>query len=160
MSGEPWIGILVFAAVAMVIVVAAIVLRKGRPFAQGDVFRASRISRGNHLFPTQVLITPSAVVQYTPRWIGREEESIHMAHISSVKIDTGLMLSDVLIETSGGASPIRCHGHKKADAVRMKSLIEQYQTDYYRAGTGGRAPSANDPGTRPPPSVERQPSGR
>src|SRR4051812_18448639 len=124
MSGEPWIGVLVFAVVAMLIVLAAIVVRKGRPFAQGDVFRASRISRGNHLFPMQVLITPAAVVQYTPRWVGREEESIHMAHISSVKIDTGLVLSDVLIETSGGASPIRCHGHKKADAVRMKALIE------------------------------------
>jgi hypothetical protein len=43
------------------------------------------------------------------------------------------MFSDVYIETTGGASPIRCHGHRKADAVRMKELIEQYQTDYYRA---------------------------
>src|SRR4051812_33382454 len=96
--------------------------RKGRPFAAGDLFRASRFSSGNHLFPTQVLVTPSSVVQFTPRWVGREEESIHIAHISSVKIDTGALLSDVLIETSGGASPIRCHGHRKHDAVRMKDL--------------------------------------
>ena len=41
-----------------------------------------------------------------------------MAHIASVKIDTGMLLSDVLIETSGGADPIRCHGHRKGDAVR------------------------------------------
>ena len=74
---------------------------KGRQFASGDVFRASRLSRGNHLFPTQVLITPTSVVQYTPRWIGRLEETIHMAHIASVKIDTGVILSNVLIETSG-----------------------------------------------------------
>jgi hypothetical protein len=46
------------------------------------------------------------------------------------------MFSDLYIETTGGASPIRCHGHRKADAVRMKTLIEQYQTEYYR----GRAP--------------------
>src|SRR5256714_11519348 len=84
-----------------------VVVRKGRPFAPGDVFRASRLSSGNHLFPTQVLITPSSVVQFTPRWIGREEETIHMPHVSSVKIDTGLILSDVLIETSGGAGPNR-----------------------------------------------------
>ena len=64
-----------------------------------------------------MLITPTSVVQYTPRWIGRQEESIHMAHIASVKIDTGVLLSDVLIETSGGANPIRCHGHRKGDAV-------------------------------------------
>ncbi len=57
---------------------------KGWPFADGDVFRASRLSRGNRLFPTQVLITPTAVVHYTPEWIGRKEHSIHMAHVSSV----------------------------------------------------------------------------
>jgi hypothetical protein len=112
-----------------------IVWRKGQPFAPGDVFRASRLSRGNRLFPTQVLITPNSVVQYTPQWIGRQEESIHMAHIASVKIETGAILSDVFIETSGGSDPILCHGHRKADATRMKALIEQYQTDYYRAGT-------------------------
>jgi len=105
---------------------------KGRPFATGDVFRASRLSSGNHLFPTQVLITPSSVVQYTPRWIGRLEETIHMAHIASVKISTGAMLSDIEIETSGGSDPISCHGHHKGDAVKMKSLIEQYQGTYYR----------------------------
>jgi len=108
------------------------VWRKGRPFAEGDVFRASRLSAGNHLFPTQVLITPLSVVQYTPRWIGRQEETIHMAHISSVKIDTGLLLSNLLIETSGGSDPIRCHGHHKSDASAMKRLVERYQTEYYQ----------------------------
>ena len=115
--------------------------RKGPPFAAGSVFRASRLSAGNHLLPTQVLITPSSVVQYTPRWIGRQEESIHMAHISSVRIDTRLLLSDVFIETSGGSDPIRCHGHRKGDAVEMKKLIERYQTAYFKGGSSGAATS-------------------
>ena len=133
MGGESsWLWAAVAVVAALVGVFALIVWRKGRPFAKGDVFRASRLSAGNHLFPTQVLISPSSVVQYTPRWIGRQEESIHMAHVSSVKIDTKLLLSNVLIETSGGASPIRCHGHRKGDAVTMKSLIERYQSEYYR----------------------------
>jgi hypothetical protein len=88
-----------------------------------------------------VLISPTSVVQYTPRWIGRREETIHMAHIASVKIETRLLLSDVLIETSGGSDPIVCHGHRKRDAVAMKDLIERYQTDYY----GGRPPGAVGP---------------
>ena len=108
--------------------------QKGRPFAQGDVFRASRLSAGNHLFPAQVLITPESVVHYTPRWIGRQEETIHMAHVSSVKIDTGMLFSNVLIETSGGSHPIRCHGHRKGDANAMKQLIGRYQTEYYQKG--------------------------
>ena len=140
-SESSWVWLAIAAAAAILGVVGLIVWQKGRPFAAGDVFRASRLSRGSRLFPTQVLISPTSVIQYTPRWIGRQEESIHMAHVSSVKIDTGLLLSNVLIETSGGASPIRCHGHHKGDAVRMKDLIERYQNDYYRGG--GHPPAAS-----------------
>ncbi len=108
-----------------------VVWRKGRPFAPGDVFRASRLSRGNRLFPTQVLITPTSVVQYTPQWIGRQEESIHMAHIASVKIITGLLLSDVLIETSGGArsdqvpraSKEGCRAHEGAHRAAPERIL-------------------------------------
>jgi len=121
--------------VIMVLIVAAllvaIVYRKGRPFIEGDVFRASRWTRGNHLFPTQVAITPTSVVQHTPRWIGKQEESIHIAHVASVKIDTHLIFSDVIIETSGGSDPIVCHGHPKADAVQIKTLIERCQSGQF-----------------------------
>jgi len=133
-SASPWLEYVFLATIAAVAVIIGWVWNKGRPFATGDVFRASRWSSGNHLFPTQVLITPTSVVHYTPRWIGRLEETIHMAHIASVKIETGLVLSDVLIETSGGSDPIVCHGHGKGDAARMKTLVERYQTEYYRSG--------------------------
>jgi len=121
---------------ALLVLVALYVWRKGRPFAgatQGDVFRASRLSRGNHVFPTQVLITPTSIVHYTPEWIGKLEHSIHIAHVASVRIDTNLLFSDVYIETSGGAAPVSCHGHSKRDAVRMKQLVEQFQSGYYRS---------------------------
>lgn len=119
----------------VVLILLLVIWRKGRPFAQGDVFRASRLSSGNRLFPTQVAISPTSVVHYTPEWFGRLEHSMHMAHVASVRIDTNLMFSDVYIETTGGASPIKCHGHRKADAIRMKELIERYQTEYYRQKT-------------------------
>jgi hypothetical protein len=139
------------AAAVLLVVVAVWVWRKGTPFAAGDVFRASRLSAGNHLLPTQILIAPSSVVQYTPRWIGKREETIHMAHIASVKIDTGVLLANVFIETSGGASPIACHGHRKGDAVRMKTLIERYQTDYYRQNDRpGRTDVTRPPSVEPP----------
>ena len=127
-----WLGWTFGGAAIALAILGAWVLFKGRPFSAGDVFRASRLSRGNRVFPTQVLITPSNVVHYTPRWIGKQEESINITHISSVKIDTHLLFSNVLIETTGGANPIRCYGHQKRDAVRIKSLIERHQNDYYR----------------------------
>jgi hypothetical protein len=140
-AGEPawllWTGA---AAVLIAVVVGWWIWTKGRPFADGDVFRASRLSAGNHLFPTQVQVTPTSVVQYKPRWVGRREETIHMAHIASVKIDTGMLLSDVLIETSGGSDPVACHGHRKQDAVQMKNLIERYQTDYFQGHSPVGAP--------------------
>jgi hypothetical protein len=130
------------AAVLAVVVFVAVIARKGRPFAPGDVFRASRWTRGNRWFPTQVQVSPTAVALYTPQWVGRREESIHIAHVASVRIDTHLIFSDVFIETSGGVSPISCYGHYKKDAVRIKQLIDQYESEYFKTP----APAA-PPGT-------------
>jgi hypothetical protein len=124
-------------AIAVLAILAAWVVSRGRAIAGEHVFRASRWSRGNHLFPTQVSITPSSVVHYTPRWFGRREQTIHMAHVASVDIETNLFFSNIVIETSGGSDPVRCHGHRKRDAIEMKQLINQYQTAYY--GDKGRA---------------------
>lgn len=138
------IALIVSLALAAALAVAVwFFWQKGRPFTQGDVFRASRLSAGNRLFPTQVLITPQSVVHYTPQWIGRLEHSIHMAHVASVRIDTALLFSDVYIETTGGASPIHCRGHRKRDAIRMKELIERYQSEYYRAAAPRSSSEAN-----------------
>jgi hypothetical protein len=132
----------VFIVGALFLLVIAV---RGRKVAGEHVFRASRWSRGNHLFPTQVAINRTSIVHYTPRWVGRREQSIHMAHVASVLIETNLFFSNVLIESSGGADPVRCHGHRKRDAVEMKRLIENYQTEYY----GQRQ-------SQPEPNVERR----
>jgi hypothetical protein len=119
-------------ALVVVAAVVAVVWARGRRLPGDHVFRASRLSRGNHLFPTQVAITATNVVHYTPQWIGRREQSIHMAHVASVEVDTNLFFSNVVIETSGGSEPVRCHGHRKRDAIEMKRLINEFQTAYFR----------------------------
>ena len=137
------------AGVAAIVVALALLLWwKGQPFASGHVFRASRWSRGNRFFPTQVLVTPTTVVHYTPELFGRKEHSIHIVHVASVSIDTNLLFSDVTIETTGGATPVTCHGHSKVDAVRMKHLIEQFQSQIYRAPAAGDGAFAAGGGDR------------
>ena len=127
-------GVLILVGLAIIVALIVFrVLRKGRRLPGDHVFRASRLSRGNRIFPTQVVITPTSVTHYTPQFIGKLEESIHMSHVASIKIDTNIMFSDVKIETTGGHNPVLCHGHSKADAIEMKKLIEQFQTAYYRA---------------------------
>jgi hypothetical protein len=137
-----WIALALGAAA----LVAAFFWYKGRPMAGDHVFRASRLSRGNLLFPTQVAVTPTSIVHFTPELFGGREQSIHLAHVASVLIDRNLFFADVMIESSGGASPVRCHGHRKRDAVEMKRLIEQFQSEYYRTR-----------GTTPPAGEERRP---
>jgi hypothetical protein len=136
-----WVLAGVAAAVALVLY---LIWRRGKKVPGEHVFRASRWSRGNHLFPSQVAVSPTSVVHYRPRWFGRLEQSIHMAHIASVLIETNLFFSNVLIESSGGADPVRCHGHRKRDAVEMKRLIEEYQTGYYRDRPGQAPPEPPD----------------
>lgn len=124
--------ITILVALAVVVLVTLYVVWKGRPLPGTHVFRASRLSQGNRLFPTQVVISPSSVTHFTPQWIGKLEESIHISHVASIKIDTNIMFSDVVIETTGGHNPVKCHGHSKSDAVAMKRLIEEYQSAFYK----------------------------
>jgi hypothetical protein len=122
-------------AVALVLVVLVALARNRRFLAQGDgeVFQASRLSSGNRLFPTQVAVTPRSVVRYKPRWLGHHEETIHIAQVASVTVNAHVLFSDVVIETTGGSEPIRCHGHRRGDATRMKALIEERQTGHHDA---------------------------
>jgi hypothetical protein len=140
-SAALWIGV----AVAIALVVILFFWTKGRKIPGPHVFRASRLSRGNLVFPTQVGITPTSVVHYTPKLFGGQEQSMHMAHVASVQIDRNLFFADVMVESSGGASPVRCHGHRKADAIAMKRLIEEFQSQYFRGGGGPPAPGGEAP---------------
>jgi hypothetical protein len=140
--GSAFSGDALWLAAALLAGLAGLLLlflwHKGRRIQGEHVFRASRLSRGNLWFPTQVSVTPTAVVHYTPELFGGREHSMHISHVASVLIDRNLFFSDVLIESSGGTSPVRCHGHRKRDAVEMKRLIEKHQSDYLsRARTNG-----------------------
>jgi hypothetical protein len=130
-STSPW-AIVLLVLVAFVVLIGLWLWSRNRLRPGEHVFRASRLSQGNRLFPAQVQISPTSVTLFRPQWIGKREESIHMAHVASIKIDTNVIFANVFIETTGGHNPIVCYGHKKGDAVTMKQLIEKYQTDYYK----------------------------
>jgi hypothetical protein len=141
-----WASIGVYAAVIVAALFAMLfvwIAVKGRTLPGEHVFRASRLSRGNRLFPTQVIISPNSITLYKAQWIGKGEESIHMAHVASIRIDTHLFFADIFIESSGGQNPIACYGHRKSDAVRIKELIEHSQTAHYKKTPNG--PTAQTP---------------
>jgi hypothetical protein len=130
-TSDTWLGVAV-AAIAVLGLIVWYVIAKGRPRAGDYVYRASRLTGGNRIFPAQVIITPSSVTLLRPQWIGKAEESIHIAHVASISIDTNMVFSNVQIETTGGHNPVVCSGHTKGDAVAIKSTIEKFQTEYYK----------------------------
>jgi hypothetical protein len=95
--------------------------------ADSQTFSASRWTQGNFFFPTRLVISPQRVSRVKSRLFGSNEESIAMSKIASVHISTGVFWAEIVIESTGGTDPITSHGHRKADAQRIRDLIEQYQ---------------------------------
>jgi hypothetical protein len=92
-----------------------------------EFFKASRWTRGNFLFPTVIEVTDKAVVRHKRSWFNKDEISISITKVASVHIKTGIVWSDILIESSGGTDPLASHGHRKLDARRIRELIETAQ---------------------------------
>jgi hypothetical protein len=90
-------------------------------------FSASRWTRGNHIFRTRIVVTPLHVSRVKSRLFGQTEESIAISQVASVEIKTGMIWSEIRIDSTGGAEPITSHGHRKKDAIRIRELIETYQ---------------------------------
>jgi hypothetical protein len=97
------------------------------PAAAEETFAASRLTRGNLFFPTRIVVSPLRVSRVKRRLFGSNDESISMGQVASVKISTGMIWSDLVIESTGGTDPITSHGHRKADAVRIRDLVESFQ---------------------------------
>ena len=92
-----------------------------------EFFKATRWTRGNHLFPTVIEVNDRAIVRHKRSWFVKDEISIAISKVASVHVKTGLVWSDILIESSGGTDPFTSHGHRKADAQRIRALVETAQ---------------------------------
>src|ERR1700722_16314750 len=93
-----------------------------------ETFKASRWTKGNFLFRTVIEVTDVAVIRHKRSWFSKDEISISISKVASVHIKTGMVWSDILIESSGGTDPLTSHGHTKADARRIRELIESAQS--------------------------------
>ncbi len=103
-----------------------------------EVFRASRWTRGNRLFPTCIEVSDKSITRRKRSWFSEDEMSISISKVASVHIKTGFFWSDILIESSGGTDPMASHGHTKGDAIRIKELVEEAQA------TLAKTPTAQD----------------
>jgi hypothetical protein len=94
-----------------------------------ETFQASRWTRGNFLFPTVIEVTDKAVIRRKRSWFSKDEISISITKVASVHIQTGIIWSDILIESTGGSDPLASHGHTRHDARRIRELVETAQAN-------------------------------
>lgn len=94
-----------------------------------ETFVASRWTRGNRIFPIKIEVTPMQVIKIKRAFFSSDEKSININKVASVRIKTGILWSDIRIDSTGG-DPISSHGHRKKDAQRIKELIELHQMQY------------------------------
>jgi hypothetical protein len=90
---------------------------------QSERFKASRWTHGNHFFPTVIEVSELAVIRHKRTLFSKDEISITISKVASVHIKTGFFWADIIIESSGGSDPLVSHGHRKADARRIRDLV-------------------------------------
>jgi hypothetical protein len=124
-AGRWTIGILA----AAIVVCAAVLWLYNRPFTSDKpVVCASRFTSGNAIFPVQVAVFADRISRYTPRFLGHTEDSITLRQIASVKVQSGPVFADVVIDTAGGSPPVVIHGLWKKDAEALSAAIAAAQS--------------------------------
>lgn len=87
------------------------------------MFIASRLTAGNKIFPSEIIVDESGVTLKIPGLFSGNEKTIPYTRISSVDIICPILgYSTISIETTGEGS-IKAHGFTKSEVTRMKALI-------------------------------------
>lgn len=86
-------------------------------------YTASRLTAGNRIFPSKIIIDDLGVTLKDPALLSGKEKTIPYTRISSVNIDCPFIgFSSIMIETTGEGS-IHVHGFTKKEVTEMKELI-------------------------------------
>jgi hypothetical protein len=97
------------------------------------IFKTSRLSAGNLVFPMRIEVWPDKIVRIKPHLAGADLKTIRMDQVASVQIRTG-PLAGIRIESKGG-DHIAGHGFASRDVTDMQEMIEQYRTSQGTDGT-------------------------
>ena len=88
-----------------------------------ETFTASRLTEGNRVFPSKIILDEQGVTLKNPSLFSGREKTVPFNRISSVKIETPMIgFSTIIIETTGEGR-IASHGFSKDDVKRMKEII-------------------------------------
>lgn len=92
------------------------------------VYRSSRWSSGNFFFPDQLTLAADGLHFRKGALFGSNEEHISYRAIASLKVDHGIFLSDLTVETSGGSQPVHLNGLWKSAAREIQAAVQAAQS--------------------------------
>ncbi|HCY40649.1 MAG TPA: hypothetical protein DHV48_04735 [Prolixibacteraceae bacterium] len=88
-----------------------------------ETYTASRLTEGNRIFTSKIIIDDLGVTFRVPSLFSGNERTIPFNRISSVDIDSPLIgYSTIIIETTGEGQ-IRAHGFTRTEVKEMKRKI-------------------------------------
>lgn len=90
-------------------------------------FRSSRWSSGNLFFPDRLTLAADGLHFRKGALFGSHEEHINYRAIASLRVENGIFLSDLTIETSGGSQPIHINGLWKSAAREIQAGVNAAQ---------------------------------
>jgi hypothetical protein len=122
------VTLVVAASLGLGIIFSVVNHDRNRLFTKAvPVFRASRWTKGNRIWPAQVAVFPTRVVRYKMQPFGQFQEAIGIDQVATVSVHPRRFFGDVIISTIGGSQPIHCHGHRRRDAEAIRRRITEAQ---------------------------------
>jgi hypothetical protein len=90
-------------------------------------YKSSRWSSGNFFFPDRLMVAEDGLHFRKGALFGSQEEHIHYRAIASLRINNGVFLATMDIETSGGSQPIHINGLWKSAAREIQAAVQAAQ---------------------------------
>lgn len=91
-------------------------------------YKSSRWSSGNLFFPDRLTLASDGLHFRKGALFGSEEENISYRAIASLKVNNGVFLSDLTVETSGGSQPVHLNGLWKTAAREIQVAVQAAQS--------------------------------
>ena len=87
-------------------------------------YTASRLSKDNKLFPTEIILEANGITVRVPGVFNSKSEYMEYGYITSVSVDTPLVgFSTITFYTSG--THVSAHGFTKEEVKEIKEAIDK-----------------------------------
>lgn len=97
------------------------------PQIEKKTYWSSRWSSGNLFFRDRLTLAEDGITFRKGAMFSSNEEHINYRAVASIRVNNGIFLSNVTVETSGGTQPIFINGLWKSDAKELQDFIRLYQ---------------------------------